>query len=324
MTVVDIRVPDDGSIVDVSGLSLGDGEVTVVFGPNGAGKTTLLRALAGIGGGQPLLDSAYLQQRPYLFRGLAGWNMGLGLDSEESAWAAQMAVSLGVDGTLARPAHLLSGGEVQRVALARTLASRRPWLLLDEPLASVDRADRQTVLGHVAAALHGRSAVVVSHDLEVAVALGDKIVVLEGGKVLQHGALQDVLRAPASVDVARVLGVQNVIPGTAESSEGLSTLKTPAIDVVGTGTVDGSARAIFPGEAVTVSVGSPQPGSARNSWRGSVVELKPIGSLIEVVVDIGHPIVAVVTPGAMGELDLSPGAEVSVAVKATAVVVIPA
>ncbi len=144
MSVHTVRVPGDGSIVDIQGLELAEDRVTVLFGPNGAGKTTILRALAGIDGGQPGLECHYQPQRPYLFRGLAGWNMGLGLGPEEAARAAQMATALGVDHLLSRPADGLSGGETQRIALARALAKNAPSILLDEPLAAVESC-RQAV-----------------------------------------------------------------------------------------------------------------------------------------------------------------------------------
>ena len=94
MISLDIRVPENGSVVDVEGLVLESDSVTVLFGPNGAGKTTILRRLAGIIGGEPLLACSYQPQSPYLFRGLAGYNLGLGLDAEEASRGATLAGSL--------------------------------------------------------------------------------------------------------------------------------------------------------------------------------------------------------------------------------------
>ncbi len=250
--------------------------------------------------------------------------MGLGLGPEEAARAAQMATALGVDHLLSRPADGLSGGETQRIALARALAKNAPSILLDEPLAAVDHADKQLVLGQIASSLEGRRAVVVTHDLGVAAALADDIAVIDGGRLLQQGPIEEVLPAPISLDVARILGVQNIIPGLATPGDGLTTVRTETIEVVGTGSVEGTARAVFPGEAVSVSTARGGAQSARNRWRGSVVELKELGGLVEVVVDVGTSVVAVVTPGAMGELELTPGLEVLIAVKASAVTVIPA
>lgn len=324
MSSYTVRVPEDGSIVDVSGLYLVEDRVTVLFGPNGAGKTTVLRALAGVGDRNPMLPCHYLPQNPYLFRGSAGWNLGLGLDTEQVAWAGQLAQRLGVDDLLNQPAHNLSGGERHRLALARALAQRDPWILLDEPLASVDHADRQRVLEVIASVLEGRSAVIVTHDLDTAVALADDIAVLDGGRLLQQGGLGEVLSSPSSVEAARILGVRNVISGVATPGEGITSVKGEAVTVVGKGVVEGTARAMFPAESVTLATGAAPGGSPRNSWEGSVVEIKRLASLIEVVVDIGVDVVALLTPAALDDLALAPGVSVRVTVKATSVVVVPA
>ena len=323
MIVLDVRVPDDGSIIDVEGLELAEGATTVVFGPNGAGKTTLLRELAGIGG-DPIIACHYLPQRPHLFRGSAGWNLGLGLDAEEASWAAQKARLLGVGELLSSPSRQLSGGESQRLALARALASKEPWLLLDEPLAAIDHADRDMVLSGVSQELTGRSAVVVTHDLDVAAALGDRIALMEGGRLLQQGPIDVVLAGPASVEVARILGVKNLITGIASRRGNMNFVKSEAIEVAGTGDVEGRARAVFAAEAVTILPPGAPGGSARNRWTGTVADLRALGSLVEVVVDVGQPVVAVITPGASSDLELTVGARVDVAVKASAVAVIPA
>ena len=323
MTTLDVRVPDDGAIVDVAGLELLEGATTVVFGPNGAGKTTLLRALAGVGA-DPALVCHYLPQRPYLFRGSVGWNLGLGLGAEQAAWAAQKAQLLGVGDLLASPSRHLSGGEAQRIALARALSSTQPWLLLDEPLAAINHADRGIVLSLIAEELTGRSSVVVTHDLDVAAALGDSIAVMAGGRLLQQGPIGSVLAGPSSIEVARILGVKNLISGTASRSDAMSLVRSDVIEVAGTGDVEGRARAVFAAEAVTVLPPGAARGSARNRWTGTVADLRTLGSLVEVVVDVGQPVVAMVTQGAASDLQLAVGSRVEVAVKASAVTVIPA
>src|SRR5665811_1649209 len=106
----------------------------VIFGPNGAGKTTLLRILVGRLPGAGL-EAAYLPQRPYLFRGSAGRNLGLGLSSEQTAHARQLVERFGLSPyVLGRASRTLSGGEPQRLVLARTIAQPHPWVSLAEPL----------------------------------------------------------------------------------------------------------------------------------------------------------------------------------------------
>ena len=324
MTVVSVKLPQDGSILDVEGLELVEGEVTVLFGPNGAGKTTLLRHLAGIGGKEPVLSGAYQPQTPYLFRGLAGWNLGLGLDSEPAAWAAQLADRFGVGGLLEAPASRLSGGEAQRLALARTLATPAEWILLDEPLGAVDIADKAELIEKIGIQLRSRSAVVVTHDLDVALGLGSRLVILDRGRILQTGPVAEVLHHPVSERVARIVGIRNLVTGNARTDGyGQAALSAGSVTIVGQGEADGPARAVFGADSVVLGAPGSPPTSARNRWNGSVIEVRRLGHVYEVVVDIGFPLAAMVTKGAVEELGLAPGVEVSASVKASAVVVIP-
>ena len=324
MTTISVSVPEDGSIVNLPNLDLEDGAVTMLFGPNGAGKTTVLRYLAGIGRGRPVLDCVYQPQHPYLFRGLAGMNLRLGLDAEEAGMAGTVADRLGLHGVLAEPAGQLSSGERQRLALARSLSRRAEWVLLDEPLTAIDRKDREMVLEVVASALSGRSSLVVTHDLDVAVALADNLAVMIGGEIVQHGPLKEVLRSPNSVEVARVVGVGNIIEGKGIAEAGLTRVEGARISVVGRGSVDGPARALIPAESVVLGSGDSQGSSARNRWSGKVTRVTERASVVEVEVDVGELMVAMVTRGAAEEMSLAIGSVVSLTAKATAVTVVPA
>ena len=324
MTTFSVSVPEDGSIVNLPYLDLEDGAVTVLFGPNGAGKTTVLRYLAGIGGGHQFLDCVYQPQHPYLFRGLAGMNLGLGLDAEEAGMAGTVADRLGLRGVLAEPAGQLSGGERQRLALARSLSRRAEWALLDEPLTAIDRKDREMVLEVLASALSGRSSLVVTHDLDVAAALADNLAVMIGGEIVQQGPLREVLRSPGSVEVARVVGVANIIEGKGIAEAGLTRVEGARISVVGKGSIDGPARALIPGESVVLWSGASQSSSARNCWSGRVTRVTERAAVVEVEVDVGELMVAMVTRGAAEEMSLAVGSVVSLTAKATAVTVVPA
>jgi molybdate transport system ATP-binding protein len=324
MTTVRVLVPEDGSIVNIPNLELEERAVTVLFGPNGAGKTTVLRRLAGIGADHPLLQCVYQPQPAYLFRGLAGMNLGLGLGDEEAGMAGTLADRFGLRRVLAQPAEHLSGGERQRLALARSLSKRAEWVLLDEPLTGIDRQDRELVLEVLATALTGRSSLVVTHDLDVAAALGDKMAVMIGGEIVQQGPLKQVLRSPRSIEVARVTGLGNIIEGKAKAEAGLIVLRGDKITVVGVGTIEGAARALIPAEAVVLAWGDDRGTSARNHWSGTITRMTERASVLEVEVDVGEPVVALVTRGAAEELGLSVGSVVSVTVKATSVSVFPA
>ncbi len=321
---VTVTVPDDGSRLAVEGLELPGEQTTVVFGPNGSGKTTLLRSLAGFEGPTELQDVAYLQQRPYFFRGTAGYNLGIGLNAEAAAWGRQMAEEMGVGGLLDREARSLSGGERQRVALARALAAPGKWILLDEPLAAIDRADRGHLLGHLAGVLDGRSVVVVTHDVEVVATLADHLVVIDRGQILEQGDVATVIGSPSGVRSAQVLGVANLIDGLAREAGDICILEHGDVSIAGIGAVNGPGRALFGAETVTLRVPGAGISSARNDWLGTVETILHRGQLVEVAIDIGVRIVALVTPGALVDLSIEPGSEVGVSVKATAVRIVAA
>ncbi len=126
-----------------------------------------------------------------------------------------MLALVGLAGFEKRDISTLSGGESQRVALARSLAPRPRLLMLDEPLGSLDRTLRDRLLGEFSAILHGmqQRVLYVTHDQEEAFALADRIVLLEAGQVAQIGAPQELHQTPASPFVARFLGMSNLFPG---------------------------------------------------------------------------------------------------------------
>ncbi|NIA24397.1 MAG: ATP-binding cassette domain-containing protein [Gammaproteobacteria bacterium] len=315
-----------GSVVAVPELILDPDGRAVIFGPNGAGKTTLLRILAGRLPG-PALDAAYLPQRPYLFRGSAGHNLGLGLSSEQTAHARQLVERFGLPwDVLRRGSGTLSGGERQRLVLARTIARPEPWVLLDEPLAAIDVRDRMDIARELVAALDRRGVVIVTHDRDVAAAMGDSVAVMIDGTIQQVGPVAEVFALPVTERVASVIGTANVLEGrTSGLIDPLVALDLGGVEVWGIGSLPSgsSARALFGAEAVTIYEGAATTGSAQNHWRGTVVDVRQVDRLLEIIVDVGVRVVAVITPGAQASLELRPGVEVTVAVKATAVRIVP-
>ena len=324
----DLSFPDDGSAISVEGLSLQTGERLVVFGPNGAGKSTMLRLLAGTLTGGPAVEATYLPQNPYFFRGSAGFNMGLGLSAEQASRARSIAERLLVGDLLGYEASSLSGGEAQRVALARTLARPEPFVLLDEPLSAQDEQDRMRVAAAVIEEVGARTAVIVTHDREVAAVLADRMAVLIGGRLIQEGEVGEVFSLPATDEVAAAVGIGNVVDGVIGAADGsLVALEVGGITVWGLGEqgAGAKARAVFGAEAVTLFRGRDgSAGSARNRWVGTVTDVRELGRLVEVIIDAGVPIAALVTPGSQEVLQLHPGAGVTATVKAAAVRVNPA
>ncbi len=193
-------------------MQLAVGEVLIVVGSSGCGKTTLLRAIAGLErptGGRILMESVVLsdttqfaapQARPIgmVFQGLAlfphlsvAQNVGFGLNrlprSERDARVRSELKSVGLDGLGDRQPHQLSGGQQQRVAVARALIMRPRILLMDEPFSDLDSTTRTEVRTEVLRILreHSTAAIIVSHDKEDAYHLGDRIAVMEQGRVVR-------------------------------------------------------------------------------------------------------------------------------------------
>lgn len=314
-----LTFPSDGTVINDLTLTVGGNDRVVLYGPNGGGKTTILRLIAGMIGDDAFDgDTAYLPQAPHMFRGTARTNLLLGLDASESTKALALASDLCLDDLLDADARSLSGGEAQRVALARTMASKASLVLLDEPLAPINAADR----GHVARLIRehteGRSLLCVTHSIETVVALGDRLLIIDGGKILQDGPPGDVLNNPESDAVARIVGVGNVIEGTVtHGHDGMATVDCGDFElmvVVDAGEGD-TVRIRFGAETVALYADPPHAGSQRNTISGVVLDVIERGRLLEVIVDAGVSVAALVTPGALDALDIAVGDTVWVVVK---------
>jgi molybdate transport system ATP-binding protein len=234
-----LRVP--GFELDVA-WSAGGG-VAVLFGPSGAGKTLTLQCLAGLikpSAGRIVLDGRVFfdsttgvdvpaQERRigYVFQGYALFphltvadNVGFGLRGRPRAERARRVAAtldkLGLGDLERRYPSELSGGQRQRVALGRALAIEPALLLLDEPLSALDAPLRRALRDELRALLSevGTAAVVVTHDFTEAYRLADRIVVYDGGRVVQSAPRAELLWQPASDSVARIIGIPNVLRGT--------------------------------------------------------------------------------------------------------------
>jgi ABC-type molybdate transport system ATPase subunit len=167
-----------------------------------------MRLIAGtIARSKPLADVSYMPQTPYLFRGNVESNLVLGLDDSEAADARALAHDLGVSHLFAKRSDEVSGGEAQRISLARTLASRAPLVLLDEPLAPINAADRDDVADIIRRSTTNRAILWATHSVDAVRAIADRLVVIDGGRVLQEGLVSDVLESPIDERVANILGM---------------------------------------------------------------------------------------------------------------------
>jgi molybdate transport system ATP-binding protein len=339
-------------IVDVD-LEIPMDAVTVLFGPSGAGKTTILRAIAGLdhlddgeirvgaetwNDGSRITVPARHRKVGYLFQDHALFphlsvraNVGFGLRR-----GAQRDIDVRDAMAIANAAHLaetkvldLSGGEAQRVALARSLAAHPRLLLLDEPLSALDgptrmsmRTDLRTLL-----ATQRLPAVVVTHDRAEALALGDHIYVLVDGQVRQRGTPAAVFDRPADPSVARVLGVETAAEGI------VGDVRSGVIDVtIGAQHVTASAPedlhvetgdrvlVCIRAEDIALSVGTDHARtSQRNRLAATVEAIALDGPLVRVDLDAGFGLTAYITRPALEDLELAPGSPVEAIFKSQAV-----
>jgi len=321
--------------------------VAALLGPNGAGKTTVLRALAGLlrlAEGRVVLDGAVLEdtarrirvpveRRPVgmvfqdylLFPHLSAVdNVAFGLRARGMGRSAARRTAqawlerLGLPAVADAGPRTLSGGQQQRVALARALATDPRLLLLDEPLAALDTSIRAEVRRDLRRHLREFAGVnlLVTHDPLEAIALADRLIVIEGGRIVQAGTPAEVTERPRSAYVADLVGV-NLLRGTA-AGDAIELGDGGHLEAVGAG--GGEVFAVIPPRSVSLWRSRPQ-GSPRNVWRGRAAGLDLLGDRVRVRVDAPTQptLVAEVTPAAITELDLAEGSEVWVSVKATEV-----
>jgi molybdate transport system ATP-binding protein len=338
-------------------VPLDAGSIVVLFGPSGSGKTTVLRAIAGLDrpdrgvirfGPETWLDTpsgtfvapqarrvGCVFQDTALFphltvRGNVEYGVGERDRAARTARTSDVLALVELADKAGSFPRELSGGQGQRAALARALAPRPRLLLLDEPFTALDSPVRIRMRRLVRTLVRdlGIAAVLVTHDRNEAIALGDQMIVLAGGRVRQVGAVLEVLRRPADVEAARSVGIDAVIPAWIERRhEGLVDLRVGeamlrAVDA----DLDGSPRdvvACIRAEDVTLERVVAVNVSARNHLPGRVVSVDAEGPLDRVTLDCGFPLVALVTRQAREELGLREGGEVVAAVKATAIHLVP-
>ncbi|MEZ5237857.1 MAG: ABC transporter ATP-binding protein [Microthrixaceae bacterium] len=331
-------------------LEVAAGEVLAVVGPNGAGKSTLLRCVAGltpidrgsIAVGDRVLDEP--QRRTWVDPDRRGIGLVFqdhvlfphlsALDnvafparvrgrsrSEARAAAREWLERLGLPGQAGQMPRALSGGQAQRVALARSLASDPGVLLLDEPLSALDAASRAEVAGQLREHLagFGGAVLLVSHDPLDAFVFADRVAVLEGGCVTQIGTIGEVAARPRSAYVADLLGV-NLLAGAGDGHD--VALDGDRTVVHTSGSVDGRALVLIRPRSVALHRARPET-SARNVWQMTVKDVVMLGDRVRVHLGGELDLVAEVTPAAVADLGIGAGVPVWASVKASEVEAYP-
>jgi len=330
---------------DVS-FDVRQGEYFVLLGVSGVGKTVLLEIIAGVmrpDSGQICLDGrditvqkaqsrsiGLVYQDQALFPHLSvRQNIAYGLRcrrvnrSKVRDKVSSLAERVGAQDLLDRNVESLSGGEAQRVALARTMATEPKCLLLDEPIASLDAQSR----GEVRSLLRdlnrsGQTILHVTHDYEDAVSLASRIAIMESGTIVQVGPPEAIFHCPKSEFVANLVGIKNFFRGTLEPAAAggqLSRFVGPnGVRLwVLTDQAPGPGCLFFRSEDVAISNERPQT-SARNVFEGQIIDIIPAKLGVEVSVQIGVKVSALLTRSSVRSLGLEIGKTVWVHFKASA------
>jgi molybdate transport system ATP-binding protein len=326
--------------------------ITILFGPSGAGKSTLLDCIAGLVSPDEgriaisndlLFDSAthlnlpaqnrrlgYLFQSPALFPHLsAKQNIEFGIshlpDSDRNGAIAEILKLFRIENLASRKPAELSGGEAQRVALARALVTNPRALLLDEPLSTLDADLKNSIIADLRAwnAMHEIPILYVTHDRAEVDALGERVVTMDQGKIIQQGIPREVLDAPRHQRLAQIAGYENVLEGTVKEirlDNGVMRVAlqgaTTSIEVpLSYAKMGDSVRVAIRAGDILLALERPTGLSARNILHGTIESLEQRSATIICRVNSGAMFEVHVTLGAARDLNLQPGREVWLVLK---------
>jgi molybdate transport system ATP-binding protein len=325
-------------------LDIAAGEYFVILGPTGAGKTVLLETLAGLfrhSSGQIILDGEDVSWYPPEQRGIGfvyqdyalfphltlRQNVAFGLRLRRVEAAAlerrvmEIAEMLQIERLLHRRPDTLSGGEQQRAALARALVVEPRLLLLDEPLSALDPETREALRREVAS-VHRQlktTTLHVTHDFEEAIALGERIAVMNEGRIVQVGSPEEIFRKPVSEFVARFVGVRNIFVGTARvTQDGYAVMSLDGAEIMAATNLKGSVHVSIRPEEIVISR-QRQESSAQNSLVGRIVNIADRGAVVWVTVCVPPEFTSMITKRSLEEMRLREGMDVHVSFKASAV-----
>jgi molybdate transport system ATP-binding protein len=337
-------------VLDVS-LEIAPG-ITILFGPSGAGKSTLLDCLAGLVqpdagriaiGEETLFDSASRANLPpqkrriaYVFQSLALFphmtveeNVSYGLahlqGQERRARVGEILAAFRVENLKTRKPGEISGGEKQRVALARSLVTLPRLLLLDEPLTGLDAALKAAIVEDLRAwnAAQRIPILYVTHSREEVDALGERVIAMDHGRVVSAGTPQEVLDAPRRKRLAQAAGFENLLGGTVmdvREADGVMRVRLEGsaseIEVpLGYASAGDRVRVAIRAGDILLATELPKGLSARNVLPGRIVSLDRRGNMVVARVDCGVVFTVHMTPGAARALELAPERQVWLVLK---------
>ena len=324
-------------------LEIKEGEYFVILGPTGAGKTLALEMIAGLHfpekgeiwiGGQNLTDAppedrniVFIYQDYSLFPHLdVKENVEFGLklknvskDKIEEKTRDIMEL-LGISHLSHRQPSTLSGGEQQKVAIARAMVVNPRVLLLDEPLSALDSKTQDRLRDELKqlSEKQGLTMIHVTHDRVEAMALGDRIGVLMDGKLRQVGTPQQIFHRPLNEEIASFVGIDNIYEGESRIVSGIARINLGELEIEAITGKEGKVKLCVRPEEITI-LRKGSRSSARNLFEGRVVRVSERYPLMKLTIDAGKEFQAVITKKSFLELDLKKGSRVYVSFKASSV-----
>lgn len=338
-------------VLDIEGFELSKGEVLALIGPNGAGKSTFLRILnllekptqgiVNIFGITPINNRqrhnlrkkmVMIFQEPLLFKSTVYNNVSYGLRMRKKNKdfiknkVLEALEKFGISHLINRQAGTLSGGEAQRVSLARALVLEPEILLLDEPFAALDQPTREELREDLYKIIRreNQTTLHVTHDRNEALVISDNVAVINEGEIIQRGRTEDVFNRPIDEFVANFLGVETILYGKITSKrDGLCivNINNHKLEVVSDLKVGKRVITCIRPENVTLlkySLKAPLT-SARNSFISTIKDISSYGLVYRVVMDCGFNLTAFITRESLDRLNLKIGEKIIANIKATSI-----
>ncbi len=340
-------------ILNIFNLRIDEGEVVSLIGPNGAGKTSLLMILSclfrnfsgkilfrGLEVEKDITAFEYRRkismvfQEPLLFNTTVFENVASGLKfrrfnkRECRRIVYEHLERFGIIHLSTRLARTLSGGEAQRVSLARAFAIRPHIIFLDEPFSSLDKPTKDALMEDLERNIRDLkiTAIFATHDRDEALRMSERIIVLNQGEIVQDGSPEEVMNHPCNEFVASFSGMETIISGTVVKNEGgIITISASGVYIDAVGDVAPTRKVILcikPEDIVLYPVSHKLKSSARNTFTGTITRVVPSGFYQKIYLNCGIPLVAYITNSSAKALEISEGINIMASFKATSVHVI--
>jgi len=334
-------------------IAIREGEAFALIGPTGSGKTTLIRLLdlllfptsgrIHFDGVDVTYDKharlearrrmSYVQQKPVVFTMSVYDNVACGLKwRHEKSQLIKRKVNdalelVEMSNYMNRNAKTLSGGETQRIAIARALVTQPEILFLDEPTANLDPPSTAKVEQVIHNVIKERKVTVAmaTHDMVQGQQLATRIAVLLDGKIMQVGRPSEIFSSPESQRVAEFVGIENILPGRViDREDNLLTIDVhdSHVQAISDHVISDDVYVLIRPEDITFSLSKKDATSARNTFNGAITRLTQVGPLMRIEIDCGFSLLGLVTRSSAINLGLEIGKDVYATFKATATHVI--